>query len=208
MSSACGSVTDAYFEELFSHSSDPWSMRQRWYEQRKRDLTLAALPLPRYGRGFEAGCANGELSLRLAERCDDLLCCDTSAAAVELASQRLQQVPHARVQQARLPEQWPSGEFDLIVISELGYYLDPQDLHRLIGKARAALSQDGILLACHWRHPIAECPQNGDQVHACLHERLHLEPVLRHEEADFLLEVWGTLATSVAAREGLLGSAS
>lgn len=200
------SVADAYFDELFSHSSDPWSMRQRWYEQRKRDLTLAALPQQRYGLGFEAGCANGELSLRLAERCDDLLCCDTSAKAVSLARQRLQSAAHVRVQRARLPEQWPTGEFDLIVISELGYYLDPHDLYLLIGKAREALAEGGTLLACHWRHAIAECPQSGDQVHACLHERLHLEHLLRHEETDFLLDVWGTAATSVAEREGLLGS--
>lgn len=198
------SVADAYFDALFSHSSDPWAMRQRWYEQRKRDLTLAALPQQRYGRGFEAGCANGELSLRLAERCDDLLCCDTSAAAVGLARQRLQAMPHTRVQQARLPERWPPGEFDLIVISEVGYYLDARDLHLLIGKARDALAEDGTLLACHWRHAIAECPHSGDQVHECLHERLHLEHLLRHEEADFLLDVWGTAAASVAEREGLL----
>ncbi|MGZ0701390.1 class I SAM-dependent DNA methyltransferase [Pseudomonas piscis] len=197
------SVADDYFDQLFDGNPDPWSMRSRWYEQRKRDLTLAALPRSHYHRGLEAGCANGELALRLADRCSQLLCCDTSALAVQQARLRLQHCPQARVHQARLPDQWPAGSFDLIVISELGYYLDPQDLQRLIAKARAALATDGTLLACHWRHPIAECPLDGDRVHQQLATQLQLPRLLRHVEADLLLEVWGTCATSVAEREGL-----
>lgn len=197
------SVTDDYFDHLFDGNPDPWAMRSRWYEQRKRDLTLAALPRPHYRRGLEAGCANGELALRLAERCDRLLCCDTSSLAVHEARQRLQHLDQAEVRQARLPRQWPDGSFDLIVISELGYYLDLQDLQRLIAQARNSLATDGTLLACHWRHPITECPLDGDRVHRQLAAQLQLPSLLRHVEADFVLEVWGTRATSVAQREGL-----
>ncbi|MBV4458625.1 nodulation S family protein [Pseudomonas sp. COR58] len=197
------SVANAYFDHLFSRSPDPWFMRERWYERRKRDIALAALPQRRYRRGFEAGCANGELSVRLAERCDRLLCCDVSALAVKLAAERLHKADHARAYQARVPDQWPGGAFDLIVISELGYYLDAADLRRMVELVRAALTADGALLACHWRHPVAVCPQTGDQVHACLYEHLHLSRSVRHEEADFLLEVWEGSDLSVADREGL-----
>lgn len=38
------SVEDSYFNELFLNSDDPWAFKQRWYERRKRALTLAALP--------------------------------------------------------------------------------------------------------------------------------------------------------------------
>ena len=37
------SMTDGYFDRLFETSDDPWAFRQRWYERRKRALTLAAL---------------------------------------------------------------------------------------------------------------------------------------------------------------------
>ncbi|NYS43147.1 SAM-dependent methyltransferase, partial [Pseudomonas syringae pv. actinidiae] len=69
------SVADSYFDELFRNNDDPWAFKKRWYERRKRALTLAALPRERYRAIFEPGCANGELSADLAERCDTLVCC-------------------------------------------------------------------------------------------------------------------------------------
>ncbi|MEO6677792.1 MAG: SAM-dependent methyltransferase [Pseudomonas sp.] len=197
------SVEDRYFDGLFSGNDDPWAFRQRWYEQRKRAVTLAALPRPHYRAIFEPGCANGELSAELASRCDRLLCCDTAAAAVSLARTRLSLFDHAEVRQSRLPAEWPEEKFDLIVISEIGYYLDADDLKRLIVQAEHALTADGQLLACHWRPPIDGCPLNARQVHDLLHEHLHLPRLVLHQEADFLLELWSREPRSVAALEGL-----
>ena len=197
------SVEDRYFDGLFASSDDPWAFRQRWYEQRKRAITLAALPRPRYRAIFEPGCANGELSADLATRCDRLLCCDTASAAVALARTRLSPFNHAEVRQARLPEQWPSEQFDLIVISEIGYYLDAEDFKRVIENASRSLTADGQLLACHWRPPIDGCPLNARQVHDLLHDHLGLPRLVLHQEADFLLELWSREPRSVAALEGL-----
>ncbi|TBV09486.1 class I SAM-dependent methyltransferase [Phytopseudomonas dryadis] len=197
------SVADNYFDKLYKASQDPWSFRERWYEQRKRNLTLAALTRSHYGSIFEPGCATGELSAKLAERCSQLLCSDTSAIALELAQKRLANKSNVRFVQTRLPEQWPPGRFDLIVISELAYYLDSEDLATLIAKARGALAEGGSLLACHWRWPIEDCPLTGDQVHQALHEQLQLPRLLRHEDSDLLLELWSTDPTSVGQREGL-----
>ena len=197
------SVEDRYFDGLFAGNDDPWAFRQRWYEQRKRAITLAALPRPRYRAIFEPGCANGELSAELANRCDRLLCCDTAGAAVGLAQTRLSVFEHAEVRQSRLPGDWPDEKFDLIVISEIGYYLDAEDLKRLIVSAEQSLTADGQLLACHWRPPIDGCPLNARQVHDLLHEHLHLPRLVLHQEADFLLEVWSREPRSVAALEGL-----
>jgi len=107
------------------------------------------------------------------------------------------------VQQSRLPAQWPDGRFDLIVLSELCYYLDADDLTRLIDCALAALSDDGQLLACHWRAPIDGCPQTAAQVHALLEQRLAMPCVARHHDSDFLLDLWSRDGTSVATHEGL-----
>ncbi|MGR3885673.1 SAM-dependent methyltransferase [Pseudomonas sp. 1152_12] len=197
------SVATPYFDQLFAGNDDPWAFRQRWYERRKRALTLAVLTRPRYTSIFEPGCANGELSAELAPRCDRLVCCDTAAAAVALAKNRLLGFPHAQVQQSRLPDQWPAGAFELIVLSELCYYLDADDLHRLVDCALASLTEDGQLLACHWRPAIEGCPQTADQVHALLQQRLVMAPVVQHHESDFLLDLWSRDGTSVASREGL-----
>jgi hypothetical protein len=197
------SVEDLYFDGLFAGNDDPWAFRQRWYEQRKRAITLAALPRPRYRAIFEPGCANGELSAALATRCDRLLCCDTAGAAVRLARTRLSVFDHAEVFQGRLPGDWPDEQFDLIVLSEVGYYLDAEDLKQLIDLAVTSLSADGQLLACHWRPPIEGCPLNARQVHDLLHEHLHLPRLVLHQEADFLLELWSREPRSVASLEGL-----
>jgi hypothetical protein len=60
------------------------------------------------------------------------------------------------------------------------------------------------VLACHWRHPVADYPLTGDEVHAVLRAELGLKRAVIHEEEDFVLEVFTTSAESVAAREGLL----
>lgn len=197
------SVADDYFDQLFENNDDPWAFKQRWYERRKRALTLAALPRERYARIFEPGCANGELSAELATRCDRFVGCDTAAAAVELARTRLADFPRAQVLQARLPQQWPEGRFDLIVFSELGYYLSLNDLNSWIDRALGSLTDDGQVLACHWRTPIDGCPLTAEQVHDTLQQRLGLHRAFSHQESDFLLDVWAREPLSVAQKEGL-----
>lgn len=197
------SVATAYFDQLFVDNDDPWAFRQRWYEQRKRALTLGLLSKPRYSSIFEPGCANGELSAELAPRCDQLVCCDTAAKAVALAQARLQGFAHAQVCQSRLPAQWPQGRFELIVLSEWCYYLDLDDLCVLIERALAALTHDGQVLACHWRPPIKGCPQTAEQVHQLLHERLGMPRVAQVADSDFLLDLWSRESASVAHLEGL-----
>ncbi|WP_336493121.1 SAM-dependent methyltransferase, partial [Methylobacterium nigriterrae] len=62
-----------HFDELHTRSDDPWSVRTRWYERRKRAITMASLPRKRFTRALEIGCSIGELSAELADRCDRLL---------------------------------------------------------------------------------------------------------------------------------------
>ena len=184
------SVDPEYFAGLFATSDDPWAFRTRWYEKRKRDLILASLPRQFYERIFEPACANGELSAELADRCAALVCQDLDPTAVALACQRLACLPHVQVEQGRLPCDWPGGSFDLIVLGEIGYYLSTEQWLQVIEQSLASLAPEGGLLACHWLYPIEGCPQQGREVHALLEQRLPLYRVLRHEEADFLLEYW------------------
>ncbi|MGY2262872.1 class I SAM-dependent methyltransferase [Pseudomonas sp. SDO55104_S430] len=184
------SVSPDYFEQLFSDSDDPWAFRTRWYEKRKRDLMLASLARQRYQRVFEPACANGEFSVVLAERSEWVLCQDITDKAVHLARQRVSHFPHVRVEQGRVPEDWPEGSFDLIVLSEFGYYLDSTDWQRVIENTVRSLSSEGGVLACHWLHPIEGCSQNGREVHQKLAEGLGLHRILCHEETNFLLEYW------------------
>ena len=139
-------ITPPGFDALFRHNEDPWGFRTRWYEARKRAMTLACLPQARYASGFEPGCANGELTAQLAGRCERLLASDVSPRAVELARTRLAALPHVEVVQALLPDQWPAGRFDLVVISELGYFVDGPSLDVMAAsKAFPAVEADDPL---------------------------------------------------------------
>lgn len=195
-----------YFDELYKSSDDPWSLREGWYERRKRSLTLALLPRPRYCNAFEPGCANGELTAELATRCDALLAADLHETAVRLARERVAGMPQVRVEQRTVPLQWPvdAGPFDLIVISEFAYYLDSADLETLAARIAASLTTDGTLLACHWRRPFAEALESADTAHALFDARCGLSRLAHHDEADLLIDVWSRDARSVAQREGLL----
>lgn len=193
-----------YFDALFSGDADPWRFKSRWYEARKRAMTLACLPAPRFERAYEPGCANGELAAALSERCEHLLATDGSAKAVQLARTRLAALPRVEVEQAWLPAQWPERSFDLIVISELAYFLPIDAIGPLGARILASLEPGGVVLACHWRRPIEGCALNGDQVQARLGEYLAL-PLLTHVlEADLRLDVWCRDPRSVAQREGFV----
>lgn len=195
-----------YFDELYKRSDDPWKLREGWYEHRKRSLTLALLPRPRYRNAFEPGCANGELTSELATRCDALLAADLHETAVRLTRQRVAGAPQVRVEQRTVPHEWPTdaGPFDLIVISEFAYYLDAADLETLAARIAASLTPDGTLLACHWRRPFAEALESANTAHALFDTHCGLSRLAHHDEADLLIDVWSRDARSVAQREGLL----
>jgi LmbE family N-acetylglucosaminyl deacetylase len=192
-----------YFERLYTKSPDPWSFETRWYEKRKRAVTMASLPSPSYGSALEIGCSIGLLTAELAERCERLLALDISQTAVDAARARLGDHPGVTIEQADVALDFPTGRYDLVMLSEVGYYFDLDGLETLIDRIAAALADDGVLLACHWRHPVADYPLTGDQVHATIHERAGLGVIAKHVEDDFVLEVFARDTRSVAARTGL-----
>ena len=160
-----------------------------WYEQRKRSLTLAALPRLRYESGLEIGCSIGTLSVELAQRCGAYLAVDASSAALAHAAERLAHLPAVRTRQLTVPQDWPDGSFDLIVVSEVGYYLAPDELAELFARVESSLLPGGTLVLCHWRHPISGWELDGDGVHAAARRQLRWADRGLYRERDFLLEV-------------------
>lgn len=190
----------SYFDELYAGAEDPWGLDDRFYERRKRELILASLPRQTFAAAFEPGCATGLLTERLAERCERVLAADVAARALAVARTRLAKHSHVRLAQLVIPEQWPDGDFDLIVLSEVGYYCD--DLRALAERVRGALRPDGVVIACHWRHPAPDHPWTAAEVHRALGSGL--QAVAQHVETDFLLDVWSPTGASVAQQAGIV----
>jgi SAM-dependent methyltransferase len=199
-----------YFDGLYAASADPYGFGSRWYERRKYAISLAMLPRERYRSAFEPGCSIGVLTAMLAPRCDHLLSCDLSEDAVAAAAGRTAGHPQVRVERRAIPGDWPSGRFDLVVLSELLYYLSDRDLDRTLALAVAALRPGGTLLAVHWRRPVGFHPQTGDGVHEAIAARPELTLIADHREPDFLAQAHLRLpagtdpaSVSVAAATGL-----
>jgi LmbE family N-acetylglucosaminyl deacetylase len=191
-----------YFDALYAETADPWGLGERFYEQRKRAVLLATLPRRRFRRAFEPGCATGLLTQLLAPVCDELIAWDISEAAVEQTARRFAATAATAplVERGRIPADWPEGTFDLIVLSEVGYYCDDLDL--LCERVLGSLSDDGVVVGCHWRHAAVDHPQRAEDVHQALDRVLHRD--VHHLERDFRLDVWSRSAISVAEADGIL----
>jgi protein-L-isoaspartate O-methyltransferase len=202
-------VKREYFEEMYAASPDPWGFTDRWYEQRKYALTLAALSQPRYRSVFEPGCSIGVLSAQLALRCDRLLSVDLVESALDQARNRLRDLPPGAAdvevrQWDATKDPWPDGRFDLVVLSEMVYYLDREDAVRLLHNTVDHLTDDGEVVLVHWRPRVPEYPLTGDEAHTLARATAGLEVAAHYQDDDLVLDVLRRQGGgSVAVREGL-----
>jgi hypothetical protein len=179
----------AYFDEMYRSDPDPWQFESSWYEKRKYALTLAALPEPRYRSAFEPGCSVGVLSSLLVERCDRLLATDIVPGALDRARQRVPGADGVHFEVRAIPEQWPSGPFDLVVLSEIAYYFDRDALDGIVASVVSTTTANATIVGVHWRGA-TNYPLTGDQAHAVIDSHPSLGMVAHHLEPEFVLDVW------------------
>jgi phosphoglycolate phosphatase-like HAD superfamily hydrolase len=158
------SLPPSYFEALYGTNPDPWRFETSEYEAKKYTATIAALR-KRYKSAFEIGGSIGVLTEKLASKCDSLLSIDVSKLAQEKAIQRCQHLKQVRFQIMRLPEQYPEEMFDLVLVSEVGYYWCWEDLQKAKQCILEHLEPRGHLLLVHWTQYARDYPLNGDEVH-------------------------------------------
>lgn len=178
-----------YFESMYSSDPDPWGFDSRWYERRKFSLTLAALIEPRYRRAFEPGCANGTLTELLASRCDELLACDFVESTVANAVARVRDLSHVRVVCGQFPSYWPTGTGDLVVMSELAYYLDDASAALAITGLERWLQPCGDVVSVHYTG-VTNYPRSGRSISRWLDGVGFLERRTLLDDQDFQLGVW------------------
>ena len=181
----------AVFDELYGQRDDPWEYRSSRYEQRKQQILLASLPREQYAAVLELGCSIGVQSAELARRSTSLLAVDASATALAQARRAVAGMEHVSLLQATVPRQFPQlepGSVQLVVLSEIGYFLAADELEQVLAASAAALEAGGELVLCHWLHPIEGWPLDGEDVHRMAGD-LGWERIVEHREPDFLLEI-------------------
>jgi predicted O-methyltransferase YrrM len=203
-------LPNAYFDRMYAGDDDPWQLSSRWYEKRKYAITLALLPDHRYRHAFEPGCSIGTLTTLLTPRCDHVTAVDVADAAVRTADQRLRAAGvrgPVTLARASLDSAWPAGPFDLVVLSEVAYYLTADKLAEVLRRECPRLQRGATVVAAHWRHEVADYPLTGDEAHTIIAATPGLASLGCYRDRDVVIEVFDTGdGLSVAAREGVPGA--
>jgi cyclopropane fatty-acyl-phospholipid synthase-like methyltransferase len=179
-----------YFDRLYAADLDPWKFATSPYERGKYALTLNAMPRPRYRSALEVGCSIGVLTRSLASRCDVVVAIDAAQTALVEARRRCADLPSVRFEHMFVPEQWPDGIFELILLSEVVYYLSPEDVGRLASRVTRSLSRGGSVILVHWTG-LTNYPLSGDEAAALFIERIGPTCVIKRGDryTEFRLDV-------------------
>jgi trans-aconitate methyltransferase len=190
MSESRQTLRPAYFDALYAADPDPWKFAASPYERDKYALTLDAIPKPRYRSALEVGCSIGVLTRSLASRCDGLVAIDAAQTPLVEASRRCANLPDVRFEQMFVPEQWPDGDFDLILLSEVIYYLSRDDVGRLAARVAFSTTEGGSVILVHWTGA-TNYPLSGDEAASLFIERIGPAFVVDRADryAEFRLDV-------------------
>ena len=180
----------SYFEALYAARPDPWHLETSAYERAKYEATLAALPRPRYASALEVGCARGVFTAALAPRCEALLAVEPVGVALAEARTRNAERPNVRFAQMFVPDDWPEGRFDLIVLSEVIDYLGKGDVSTLARRLSGGLDPGGDVVLVHWVGKKSGHPSGQEASDLLIAEAGEGFEVLRGDRnADYRLDV-------------------
>ncbi len=149
-------ATLAHLAALYAADPDPWGHLTRPYERDKHRETVAAAGPGPFGEAVEIGCGNGALALRLAPLCRRLTALEAIPAALAEARLRLAPHLHARLVEGRAPRDLPDLRPDLVVLSEVLYFLEPEDIDALAAWIGARITSGGRVVAVNWTGPTGE----------------------------------------------------
>jgi len=144
------SLPPSYFEARYRENHDPWNFAHSDYERQKYAATLKALTRHRYQNALEIGCSIGVFTRMLSERCDAVTALDVSETALHQCREHCKDKPNVMIERGAVPRDWPDGCYDLIIFSEVLYYLSHEDLVATAGRTRNALDPGAEILLVHW----------------------------------------------------------
>ncbi|WP_062012757.1 PIG-L family deacetylase [Aureimonas sp. AU4] len=159
-----GSPPDAeHFSRIYQGGRDFWGVRDRPYELAKREAAAAFLGPWRGARGLELGCGEGFLAARLlaSGAVRNILGIDLDPGIVERARQTHASLPGASFRQGRMPEGFPDEPFDLLVVSEMLYFLDEREIAALLSRATRNAPPGALCLLVNYLGPTGT-PLDGD----------------------------------------------
>ena len=126
---------------------DPWHIRTDPDELKKTMEILKHLRNEKYGIGMDMGCGEGFFTEMYADHCDLMLGCDISNVAIRRARKNHRSVNFF---QWDIRKGIPNlkNKLDLIICSEVLYYLPPEDCRKVAKNIYGMLKPGGHLIIC------------------------------------------------------------
>lgn len=183
----------AAFDKLYEETNDPFGaeMPQYRYQQRKYDCLLSMLPRQPYQRVLDIGCGLGSLTRKLAPFVEQVLGTDISAAAIDQA--RRLSAAHANIvysQENMLDETRGEPGFDLIVLADTLYYIEPlteTGLKTIALNVSSKLAPGGLLLVVdHYFFGVDKASRRTREIHDAFRWSPSLVCAAEHRRAFFL----------------------
>jgi cyclopropane fatty-acyl-phospholipid synthase-like methyltransferase len=186
-------TSEEFFERKYRAETDPWNFATSPYEQQRYETILRAIDHRRYRRALEPGCSVGVLTYGLASLCDEVEAFDIAPSAAAAAQVRCRGLANVHVTSKAFDGDGIDGQFDLIVMSEIGYYFEVAELRRITTSLMSHLLPGGVIVAAHWLGISSDHLLMGDAVHDVLcsaFEHEGLVPELAERYPEFRLDRW------------------
>lgn len=155
-------VSISHLHGLYAATDDPWNFVASPYEQEKFRATRSALSRTRYRAAFELGCGNGQLARHLAGAVAHYTGMDAVETALKAARKTL---PAGTFVKGYYPCALPEESFDLVVLSEILYFLDHATL-RLLAADIAARWPAAEILCVTYLGPSGNALQGDEALSA------------------------------------------
>jgi len=182
-------VSAAMFEARYRAEGDPWRTLSDPAERAKAEAVLSACGDGPFASVVDLGAGLGVLAAGLASRSRRLLALDAAPTAVAAAARRLARWPGARAAVAVLPDDLPRDTFDLVVASEVLYYLSPAAFAATLRWLDGAVAPAGRVVAVHWTGSAPDLQRSADDVHAGLARRPRLTAIATTRAETYRLDV-------------------
>ena len=186
------SLDSEYFKGVYNASDDPWNFETSEYEAAKYAATIAALPKAYYENVLELGCSIGVLTKLLHAKADHLLATDISDKALRIAAKRCENLNNISFKKLNFQHHIPADNYDLIMISEVAYYLSSDDWKQLVGKLYDILEVNGNIVLVHWLPVVDDYPQTGDEVHQNFEKVIknNMKNIFNSRAQNYRIDVW------------------
>ena len=177
--------TEEHFEKLYQKKPDPWNYENYEFEKEKYQKTLEAIPRE-VQTIWEIGCSEGIFTQLLLKKGKEVVGVDISETALSRARERLKDYSDKiHLQKLDITREDLNGTFDLILASEILYYLGGKNvLLPLEEKFFYHLQPGGYLLLCHF-YP------SGKIIHDIFRENNRFyevgEEVTHHPHRDYII---------------------